>query len=186
MATTADFRNGMGIILDKELYTIVEFLHVKPGKGGAFVRTKLKGVVSNKVIDKTFRAGERVEEARIERHAMQYLYASGDIYYMMDPSTYEQVPVSKDIIRGAVKYLKEGMTLNVLTHDDAPIAIELPFFVELSVKATDPGVRGDTATGGTKPATLETGAVVQVPLFVNVGDTLRIDTRKNEYIERVT
>ena len=186
MATTADFRNGMVIVLDKELYTIIEFQHVKPGKGGAFVRTKLKGVVSAKVIDKTFRAGERVEEARVERHTMQYLYSSGDMYYVMDPSTYEQIPVSKDIFGEGLKYLKEGLEVSVLLYNESPIAVELPFFVELKVAATDPGVRGDTATGGTKPATLETGAVIQVPLFIDVGDLLKVDTRKNEYIERVT
>lgn len=186
MATTADFRNGMVLILDGELYTIIEFQHVKPGKGGAFVRTKLKGVVSHKVIDKTFRAGERVEEARVERHSMQYLYTSGDLYYVMDPSTYEQIPIPEGIIGDAKKYLKENTTLAVFLFNGSPLAAELPFFVELKVTVTEPGVRGDTATGGTKPATLETGAVVQVPLFVNEGDTIKVDTRKNEYIERVT
>jgi elongation factor P len=186
MATTADFRNGMVIVFEGELYTIIEFQHVKPGKGGAFVRTRLKGVVSGKVIDKTFRAGERVEEARVERRTMQYLYASGDMYYVMDPSTYEQIPVSEDIFGNALRYLKESMEISVLMYHDAPIAVELPFFVNLKVDTTDPGLRGDTATGGTKPATLETGAVIQVPLFVSVGDTIKVDTRKNEYIERVT
>ena len=186
MATTADFRNGMVIALDGTLYMIIEFQHVKPGKGGAFVRTKLKGVVSGKVIDKTFRAGERVEEARVERHTMQYLYSSGDMYYVMDPSTYEQIPISKIIIGDGLKYLKEGLEISVLMYEESPIAVELPYFVELKVETTDPGVRGDTATGGTKPATLETGAIIQVPLFIDVGDTLKVDTRKNEYIERVT
>lgn len=186
MATTADFRNGMVIVLDGTLYTIIEFQHVKPGKGGAFVRTKLKGVVTGKVIDKTFRAGERTEEARVERRTMQYLYASGDMYYVMDPTTYEQIPISQSTMGNAKKYLKEGLEISVLMYEDSPIAVELPFFVQLTVAATDPGVRGDTATGGTKPATLETGAVIQVPLFIDVGDTLKVDTRKNEYIERVT
>ncbi|MFQ6093635.1 MAG: elongation factor P [bacterium] len=186
MATTADFRNGMVIVLDGRLYTIIEFQHVKPGKGGAFVRTKLKGVVSGKVIDKTFRAGERVEEARVERNFMQYLYAAGGMYYVMDPSTYEQIPIPKEIMGDAITYLKENTNIAVLMYEGSPIAVELPFFVDLKVAATDPGMRGDTATGGTKPATLETGAVVQVPLFVSVGDTIRVDTRKKEYIERVT
>ena len=186
MATTADFRNGMVLVLDGTLYTIIEFQHVKPGKGGAFVRTKFKGVVSGKVIDKTFRAGERVEEARVERHTMQYLYTSGDMYYVMDPSNYEQIPISETIIGDAKKYLKESANLSVLMYKNAPIAVELPFFVILKIQKTEPGVRGDTATGGTKPATLETGAVVQVPLFINEGETIKVDTRKNEYIERVS
>jgi len=186
MATTADFRNGLVIVLDGVLWTIIEFQHVKPGKGGAFVRSKLKGVLSGKVIDKTFRAGERVEEARVERNSMQYLYSSGNIYYVMDSSTYEQIPIDEGIIGEDKAYLKENMNLSVLIYQGEPIAVELPFFVELQIAATDPGVRGDTATGGTKPATLETGAVVQVPLFLNEGDTIKVDTRTNEYIERVT
>ena len=186
MATTGDFRNGMVIVLDGVLYTINEFQHVKPGKGGAFVRTKLKGVVTNKVIDKTFRAGERIEEARVERNSMQYLYASGNMYYFMDPSSYEQIPIDENIIGEAKTYLKENMNLSVLMYKGSPLAVDLPFFVELQIATTDPGVRGDTATGGTKPATLETGAVVQVPLFLNEGDTIKVDTRTNEYIERVT
>jgi len=171
--------------LDGTLYTIVEFQHVKPGKGGAFVRTRLKAVVSGKVIDRTFRSGERVDEARVERTSMQYLYAAGDEYVFMDPSTYEQIPIAARIIGDAKRYLKESMTLTVLMYEEAPLAVELPFFVDLHVKMTDPGVRGDTATGGTKPATLETGAVVQVPLFIQEGDLIKVDTRKNEYIERM-
>jgi elongation factor P len=186
MATTGDFRNGMVMILDGVLFTIIEFQHVKPGKGGAFVRTRLKGLISGKVIDKTFRAGERVEEARVERNSMQYLYSSGNMYYVMDPSTYEQIPIDEKIIGQSKKYLKENMNLAVLMYEGSPIAVELPFFVELTIAATDPGLRGDTATGGTKPATLETGAVVQVPLFLNQGDTIKVDTRTNEYIERVS
>jgi len=186
MASTADFRNGMVIILDNNLYTINEFQHVKPGKGGAFVRTKLKGVITGKVIDKTFRAGEKVEEARVERHSMQYLYSSGDMYYVMDPNTYEQIPISEKNLGDGKLYLKENMNLSVLIYNGEPIDVELPFFVELKIAATDPGVRGDTATGGTKPATLETGAVVHVPLFLNEGDTIKVDTRSGDYIERVT
>ncbi len=185
MATTTDFRNGMVINQDKELYLINYFQHVKPGKGGAFVRTKLKNVKTGAIIDKTFRAGEKVEEVRLEKREMQYLYKDGQIYYLMDSETFEQYPISANLIADAARFLKENEKVFVLMDNDVPITFELPFFVEIKVVDTDPGIRGDTATGGTKPATLETGAVVQVPLFINIGDTLKIDTRTGEYIERV-
>ena len=186
MATTADFRNGMTLKLEGHLFSIVEFQHVKPGKGGAFVRTKLKNVRTGAVLDRTFRGGERVEEVRIERRPMQYLYRSEDEHYFMDTETYEQFPISDAMIGERILYLKEGEILSVLMHGDTPIGVELPFFVELEITQTDPGLRGDTATGGSKPATLETGAVVQVPLFVNVGDRIKVDTRTGTYIERVS
>ena len=185
MADTSDFRNGLIIKLDGILHSIVEFQHVKPGKGGAFVRTKLKRIPEGSVIDKTFRSGERVEEVRIERQSFQYLYSTDDLYYMMNTQTYEQIPLSKTLLDDALPYLKEGMNLTVMMDGDNPIAVEPPLFVELAVKETEPGVRGDTAQGGSKNATLETGAVVSVPLFIEVGDVLKVDTRTGRYIERV-
>ena len=184
MADTSDFRNGLIIKLEGRLYTIVEFQHVKPGKGGAFVRTKLKQIPDGYVIDKTFRAGEKVEEVRVERRSYQYLYMNDDLYYLMDVETYNQVPVSKGLVEDSLPYLKEGMKVSVLMNGDKPIAVELPLFVELAVAETEPGVRGDTAQGGSKSAKLETGAVVSVPLFIEVGDILKIDTRNGRYIER--
>lgn len=182
---TSDFRNGLSILQDNEIYTIVEFQHVKPGKGGAFVRTKLKNVRTGAVIDRTFRAGERMEQARLERRPMQYLYAQDDDYYLMDTETYEQISVPKAVFGPAVKYLKDGMEVTVIDHNGQIISVEVPFFVELEVTETEPGVRGDTAAGGSKPATLETGAVIQVPFFVNVGDRVKVDTRNDTYLERV-
>jgi elongation factor P len=187
MASTADFRNGMVIELDGELYSITYFQHVKPGKGGAFVRTKLKSVLSGAVIDKTFRAGEKVNEVRLVRRPVQYSYTDGQFYYFMDNETYEQIPLPAGTI-GAdqLAYLKENMVCEALTRDDEPISVEVPFFVELQVAETEPGVRGDTAQGGTKPAKLETGAVVQVPLFIETGDVIKVDRRENKYLERVS
>ena len=184
MADTSNFRNGLIIKLEGQLYTIVEFQHVKPGKGGAFVRTKLKQIPDGYVIDKTFRAGEKVEEVRVERRSYQYLYTSDDLYYLMDAETYDQIPVSKGLVEDALPYLKEGINVTVLMDGEKPIAVELPLFVELAVAETEPGVRGDTAQGGSKSAKLETGAVVSVPLFIEIGDMLRIDTRTGRYIER--
>ena len=185
MADTSDFRNGLIIKLDGILYSIVEFQHVKPGKGGAFVRTKLKRIPEGSVVDKTFRAGERVEEVRVERQTFQYLYSADDLYYMMNTETYEQIPLSRSLLEDALPYLKEGTNVTVMMNGDNPLAVEPPLFVELAVTETEPGVRGDTAQGGTKNATLETGAVVSVPLFIEVGDVLKVDTRTGRYIERV-
>lgn len=184
MITTAAFRNGLVIQLDGQLFTIIDFQHVKPGKGGAFVRTKLKNVKTKAVVDKTFRAGEKLEEARLEKRQMQYLYHTGGIYYFMDNETYEQLPIPGEEIGDAQQFLKEGETVSVLTFENRPLAAELPIFVNLKVVETAPGVKGDTATGGTKPATLETGSVIQVPLFIKAGNTVKIDTRTASYIER--
>jgi elongation factor P len=185
VATTADFRNGMVIHFNGQLFKIVEFLHVKPGKGGAFVRTKLKNLISGQVIDNTFRAGERIEEIRIETREMEYLYNDGQHYVFMDRETYEQIPISPTVIGEKTKFLKENTVTKVLFNDEKPIDVEIPIFSNLKVVDTKPGVRGDTATGGTKPATLETGYVVTVPLFINQGDILKIDTRTGEYVERI-
>lgn len=182
---TSDFRNGISIILDGDIFSIVEFQHVKPGKGGAFVRTKLKNVRSGGTIDKTFRAGEKMEQALLERKAMQYLYDMDGEYHLMDMETFDQIAVDRSAFGDAVKYLRENQEVMVLSHDGKVIGAELPFTVELEVTETDPGVRGDTASGGSKPATLETGAVVQVPFFLNVGDKIKVDTRTDTYLERV-
>ena len=182
--STAEFKKGLKIQFDGAPYTIVDFQHVKPGKGGAFVRTKLKHMKLGRVIDNTFRAGEKVELVDFEDKHMQYLYRD-DRYHFMDTETYEQVSLSADEVGDAREYLKENTEVDVLYIDGAPVTVELPNFVELSVAHTDPGVRGDTAQGGTKPATLETGAVVQVPLFLNEGDMVKIDTRTGEYLGRV-
>jgi elongation factor P len=185
VATTADFRNGMTIQMDGALFTITYFQHVKPGKGGAFVRTKLKNVLTGAVIERTFRAGEKVDEVRLEHRPVQYSYTDGQLYYFMDQETFEMIPLSESVI-GAdqLKYLKENMVCEGLVHDEKTISVELPYFVELAIAETDPGVRGDTAQGGTKPAKLETGAVVQVPLFVEEGEVIRVDRREHKYIER--
>ncbi len=185
MIDTSDFRNGLSIIQDNEIFTIVEFQHVKPGKGGAFVRTRLKNARTGAVIDKTFRAGEKMEQARLERKPMQYLYHQDDEYYLMNTETYDQISVDRSLFGEPVKYLKDGMEVTVVEHDGTVIGVEVPFFVELEVAMTDPGVRGDTASGGSKPATLETGAVIQVPFFVDVGDKVKVDTRTDQYLERV-
>ncbi len=187
MATTADFRNGMVLEIDGDLWTITYFQHVKPGKGGAFVRTKLKNVLSGAVVDRTFRAGERVASVRLERRPVSYSYADGGFYHFMDQESWEMTPVSGEMLgEDQLKYLKENMECEVLVHDSRVIAVEVPAFVELQVARTDPGHRGDTAQGATKPATLETGAVVQVPLFVEVGDVLKIDRREGKYLSRVS
>ena len=165
---------------------MVYFQHVKPGKGGAFVRTKLKSVKTGAVLDRTWTAGERVREVRLERRPVQYSYNDGHLYHFMDMETYDDVPINEDVIgEGQLRYLKEGMQCSGLVHDGNVIMIELPFFIELEVVETDPGIRGDTATGGTKPAKLETGAVVQVPLFVVQGQVIKVDRREDKYLERV-
>lgn len=183
-ASTADFRKGLKIELEGEPYIISDFLHVKPGKGGAFVRTKLKSLVTGNVIDRTFRSGEKVQTPALEEKTMQYLYREGDTYHFMDSDTYEQVTLAGKLLGEDSNFLQENVEVKVLFHNDQPIGVELPFFVELTIKQTEPGVKGDTASGGTKPATLETGAVIQVPLFLNEGDVIKVDTRTGEYIER--
>jgi len=187
MADTSDFRNGMVIELDGTLYQIVYFQHVKPGKGGAFVRTKLKDVMAGGVKDKTFRAGEKVTEVRLERRPIQFSYTDGHLYYFMNMETFELVPIAAESIGdGQLKYLQENMECEGLQRDGQVLAVELPQFVELEIAETDPGVRGDTAQGGTKPATLVTGAVVQVPLFVETGEVIRVDRTEDKYITRVS
>jgi elongation factor P len=186
MASTADFRNGMVIEIDGDLWAITYFQHVKPGKGGAFVRTKLKNVLSGAVVDKTYRGGEKVNEVRLERRPVNYSYSDGDLYYFMDANTYDMIPITGDLLgEDQLKFLKENMECQGLVHDDHVISVELPQFVELEVTQTDPGHRGDTAQGATKSATLETGAVISVPLFIEEGDVLKIDRREEKYLSRV-
>ena len=186
MASTADFRNGMVLQIDGQLFQIVYFQHVKPGKGGAFVRSKLKNVKTGAVIDRTWTAGGRVNEVRLERRPVQYSYNSGHHYHFMDLETYEDIPIDEDTVgEDQLRYLKEGMECSGLVHDGKVLMIDLPNFIELQVVETDPGVRGDTAQGGTKPAKLETGLTVQLPLFIEVGDVVRIDTRTGKYVTRV-
>lgn len=186
MATSNDFYNGMVIRKDNKLYAIVEFLHVKPGKGGAFVRSKLKEVKSGRVLDVTWRAGEKVEAVRMERRKAQFLYKDGEDYHFMKMDDYDQLALSAEAIGGdKAQFLKDGLEVEMLFDGDTPIIVEMPNFVELAVVATDPGVKGDTVSGGSKPATLETGAVVQVPLFVEEGERLKIDTRTAAYVSRV-
>jgi elongation factor P len=182
--STAEFKKGLRIVYDGQPYQIVDFQHVKPGKGGAFVRTKLRHMRLGKVIDNTFRSGEKVELVEYDEKHMQYLYRD-DRYHFMDTATYEQVSLAPEEVGEARDYLKENIEVDVLYIDGSPTAVEVPNFVELAVTRTDPGVRGDTAQGGTKPATLETGFVVQVPLFLNEGDVVKVDTRSGEYLGRV-
>ena len=187
MASTADFRNGMVLDIDGGLWAITYFQHVKPGKGGAFVRTKLKNVLSGAVVDKTYRAGEKVSDIRLERHPVNYSYTDGDLYYFMDTGTYDMIPVARDLLgEDQLRYLKENMECEGLIHDGVVISVELPQFVELLVIKTDPGFKGDTAQGASKGATLETGAEIQVPLFVEEGDVLKIDRREDKYLSRVS
>jgi elongation factor P len=185
MVSTSEFRNGMVLRLEGELFFMVEFEPYKPGKGAAVVRTRLKSVKTGAVIDRTFRSGDKVDDVRLERRKMQYLYRSGDRFCVMDNETYDQFELGAETVGDAVKYLKENEVVEVLVTGSTPMAVELPIFVELAVAQTDPGVRGDTASGGTKPAVLETGATVQVPLFVETGNVLKIDTRTDSYVERV-
>jgi elongation factor P len=183
--TTANFKNGMCIVYDGKMWVIVEFQHVKPGKGGAFVRTKLKEVKSGRVVEITFRAGEKMDDVRLESKSLQYLYNDGSSFHFMDTGTYEQSELSAEFVGEAAKWLKENDVASVLIAGDEMIGVEPPMFVELEVVETDPGFKGDTVQGGTKPATLETGAVVQVPMFINNGEKIRVDTRDGRYITRV-
>jgi len=185
MISTNDFHTGVTIEIDGQPWVVVGFQHVKPGKGSAFVRAKIKNVITGAVLERTFNAGEKLPRAHIERKEAQYLYSVGDDYTFMDTSTYEQVTIAKDEVGEGVQYLKENMNVFILSYDGRIIGVEIPNFVDLKVVETEPGFRGDTATGGSKPAKLETGAIVKVPLFVNVGDVIKVDTRTGEYIERV-
>jgi len=186
MISTTDFRNGMVIVMGADLMELVEFQHVKPGKGGAFVRTKLKNVLTGRVLEKTFRAGERMEEARVEEQLWQYLYSDGDLYTFMDNETYEQIEVGRDIIGEGAKWLKENTDATLVFYDGRVISFKAALFVELDITRSDPGVQGDRSSGATKPATLETGATINVPLFLNEGDVVKVDTRTGQYIERVS
>jgi elongation factor P len=185
MISTNQFKNGSAIRVDGKRFTIIYFQHVKPGKGGAFVRTRLKNIDTGALIEKTFRAGEKLESVRTESRPMTYLYRDGDLLYFMDTETYEQLAVSLEVVGDAVGYIVPNGTVSVLSADGEVVSVEPPAHVDLEVAETDPGLKGDTATGGSKPATLETGVVVQVPLFVNAGDRVRVDTRTNEYLTRV-
>ncbi len=185
MYSTSDFRTGLKIELGGSPFTIVEFLHVKPGKGGAFVRTKLKNIITGQVLDKTFRAGEKVSPPNVQEKEMQYLYQDKDEFCFMDNETFEQFFLKEEQLGANRLFLKENTNVKALIHNDRIVDIELPNFIDLEIANTEPGLKGDTATGGNKPATLESGAVIQVPLFVNQGDKVRVDTRKREYIERV-
>ena len=185
MISAGDFRNGITIELEGNVYQSIECQHVKPGKGAAFVRNKKKNIKSGGVVEKTFRPTEKCPQARIDRKDMQYLYADGDLFYFMDVETYDQIALSSADIGDALKFVKENEMCKVCSHNGSVFAVEPPLFVELVITDTEPGFKGDTATGATKPATVETGAVVQVPLFVNQNDVIKIDTRTGEYLSRV-
>ncbi|MFH0789700.1 MAG: elongation factor P [Pseudomonadota bacterium] len=184
MVSTAEFRKGLKIEIEGKPFMIVDFQHVKPGKGGAFVRTKLKNMINGRVIDQTFRAGEKVDKPDLEEKEMQYLYREGDTFVFMDNTTYDQVYLSKEQLGEQSQFLQENITIKLLTFNQEPLGLELPNFVELTVTDTEPGFKGDTATGGNKPATVETGAVIQVPLFISEGDRIKVDTRTGAYMER--
>ncbi|WP_197321266.1 elongation factor P [Saccharomonospora sp. NB11] len=184
MATTNDLKNGMVLVLDGQLWSVVNFQHVKPGKGGAFVRTTLKHVISGKVVDKTFNAGTKVETATVDRRNMTYLYNDGTDYVFMDAETFEQMELSSDLVGDAANYLLENTEVQVGLHDGTPLYVELPTSVELTIEHTDPGLQGDRSTGGTKPARLETGAEIQVPLFLSSGEKVKVDTRDGRYLGR--
>lgn len=185
MYSTSDFRKGLKIEFKGEPYIIVEFMHVKPGKGGAFVRTKIKNMITGRVLDETFRSGEKVGRPNLEEKDVQYLYLDAEGYCFMDNQTYEQLFLTEDQVGDAKNYMEENVNVKVLFYNDRPIGIELPITVNLTVVESEPGVKGDTATGATKPAKMNTGLVVQVPLFINEGEVLKIDTRTGNYIERV-
>ncbi|KIQ17391.1 elongation factor P [Rhodococcus sp. Leaf7] len=185
MASTSDFKNGLVLSIENQLWSIIEFQHVKPGKGPAFVRTKLKNVTSGKVVDKTFNAGVKVETATVDRRDMTYLYHDGTDFVFMDGDTFDQISVAEATIGEVSRFLLENMKVQVAMHEGVPLYVELPVTVELIVQHTDPGLQGDRSTGGTKPATLETGAEINVPLFINTGDKLKVDSRDGNYLGRV-
>ena len=184
MYSTSEFKKGLKIEIDGTPYVIVEFLHVKPGKGGAFVRTKIKNLMTGKVLDQTFRSGEKVKRPDLVEREMQFLYREGDNFYLMDNENYEQLALTAEQLGDAVLFLTENLNVKVLFFNQQPVTAEVPNSVELTVAQAEPGLKGDTASGATKPATLETGAVIQVPLFINEGDRVRVDTRTGSYIER--
>ncbi len=185
MISAGEFRNGSTFELDGQVFRVVEFQHVKPGKGAAFVRTRLKNVINGAVVERTFNPSDKMPKAQIERRDMQYLYNDDTLYYFMDTETYEQMPLNREQLGDALKFVKENMMVKILSYKGSVFGVEPPTFVELEVTQTDPGFKGDTATGATKPATVETGATIHVPLFVNTGDVIKIDTRTETYIERV-
>ena len=184
MVVAGDFKNGITFDMDGQVMQVIEFQHVKPGKGAAFVRTKLRNVITGAVVEKTFSPTDKYNDARIERREMQYLYNDGDLYYFMDMESYEQIPVGKDMLDDNFKFVKEEMMCRINSYKGSVFSVEPPMFVELTITDTEPGFKGDTATGTTKPATLETGAVIKVPLFIDNGTVIRIDTRTGEYLER--
>ncbi len=184
MLSAGDFRNGMTFEMDGQVMQVIEFQHVKPGKGSAFVRTKMRNVITGSVTETTFNPSDKFEEAYVERRNMEYLYNDGDLYYFMDTETYEQTPINKDVLSDNFRFVKDNMSCKVLSYKGNVFGVEPPTFIDLEITETDPGFRGDTATNVVKPATLETGAVVKVPLFLSVGDRIRIDTRNGEYLER--
>ena len=185
MISAGDFKNGITLEIDGNVCQIVEFQHVKPGKGAAFVRTKYKNVITGSVLEKSFRPTEKFPAARIERVDMQYLYQDGDLYYFMDPETYDMTPLNKDVLGDGFQFVKENTMCTLVSYKGSVFSVEAPNFMELEVTATEPGVRGDTATNVTKPATLETGAIIKVPLFINEGEKIQVDTRTGEYLGRV-
>ena len=185
MVSAGDFRNGLTIEFEGNVYQVIEFQHVKPGKGAAFVRTKLKNIKNGGVVEKTFRPTEKCPQAHIDRADMQYLYNDGDLYYFMDTETYDQIALNSDDVGDALKFVKENEMVKMLSHNGQVFSVEPPLFVELEVTQTEPGFKGDTSTGATKPAVVETGAQVNVPLFVEIGDVIKIDTRTGEYLSRV-
>ncbi|MBQ7586538.1 MAG: elongation factor P [Lachnospiraceae bacterium] len=185
MISAGDFRNGLTVEMDNGIFQIIEFQHVKPGKGAAFVRTKLKNIISGGVVEKSFRPTEKFPQARIDRKDMQYLYSDGDLYNFMDVESYEQIALNSETIGDALKFVKENEMVKICSHNGNVFAVEPPLFVELEITETEPGFKGDTATGATKPAVVETGATVYVPLFVELGDKIKIDTRSGEYLSRV-
>ena len=185
MISAGDFRNGVTLEIEGNVYQILEFQHVKPGKGAAFVRTKLRNIINGGVVEKTFRPTEKFPAARIDRVDMQYLYSDGDLFHFMNVETYDQIALNQDDVGDALKFVKENEMVKICSHNGNVFAVEAPLFVELEITDTEPGFKGDTATGATKPATVETGAVVYVPLFVETGNKIKIDTRSGEYLSRV-
>ena len=185
MISAGEFKNGVTIEVDGDLYVIIDFQHVKPGKGAAFVRTKLRGIVNGGIVERTFRPSEKMPRAHIDRKDMQYLYSDGELFHFMDTESYEQTAINASQIGDTLRYVKENEMVKILSHNNNVFGIEPPMFVELAITDTEPGFKGDTATGATKPATVETGATVQVPLFISSGEVIKIDTRTGEYLGRV-